>query len=138
MFRSIVIAGILALAFGVSACGGTDTAESSKTVAVKSTPTPVATPDPKEKQAALLVEAMTVIERVLTLNNRVGNTNDPDRICNYILPQMNAKMDHLDDLMEKLDEAGMPVKKIGKLRSDYSGLAGAVASMEEVCSSYGY
>ena len=27
MFRSIVIAGILALAFGVSACGGTDTAE---------------------------------------------------------------------------------------------------------------
>ena len=137
MFRSIVIAGILALAFGVSACGN-DPAEPAKAAAVESTPTPVATPDPKIKQAALLTEAMTVLDSLATLNDRIGNTNDPDRVCNYILPKMNAKMDHLDDLMEKLDEAGMAVKAIGKLRGDYSGLAGVMGAVEEICSSYGY
>ena len=138
MFRPIVIVGILALVFGVSACGGSDPVEPAKAASVESTPTPVATPDPKEKQYALLTEAMTVMEDLMKLMDRGANSTDPDRQCNYILPKLQAKVDHIDDLVEKLEEAGMSVKDMSELRDNYSDLAGSVDSTEEVCASFGY
>jgi hypothetical protein len=140
MFRVISIVGLLVLVFAMSACGGTETTATTKAVEVvsTSTPVPVATPDPQARQYALLTEDLSVMQSLKTLSDRGAKSTDPDRSCNYILPKMRAKLDHLDSVLEKLDEAGMSVKDMSELRTNYDTLAGIADSIEEICTSYGY
>ena len=123
----IIIAAALFLALGVSACGG-DTEVAAK---------PVKAVDPNvQRRADLNVEVQEVATSIYNITDKHADDSYID-ICTESLPMVEAKLDHLGDLLEKLDAADESAAKMKRHRRLHSRVEGLAGSIDASCAALG-